>query len=205
MDVIPTDNYGPLNRYHSGRNARYNPGGEGSDYNLDGTLKSELDEESVEHDDLIHIEPVDPPDIHELQLEPNNGLRRSRRGKYPPFVPHACPKPYGKCPITWKNIQVPFFLEADNRCYEAESIRNLQPVAGMYVSPMTRHVFTENDLTNLTILKNAHREVPRRETLRRLRSRPRSRSRSRSREREVIQPSRSRGGKKCRTKKCRTK
>lgn len=207
---VPSDMYGPLNRYSAARGIG-NPGMFGSLYNADGTLRTESDIDTDEDEPVTHGPFAPPVEPHVIVMEPSNGLRRSRRGK-PSFVPDTCK---GICPITLRTIKVPFFLEADQRCYEADSIRNLQPVNGVYISPMTRKVFTEADLAKLTILKNAYRDIevqPRRSRSRDrqprevLPRRRRSRSRSRDRQPTEVSTRRSsrlvgRGGKKHKSKK----
>lgn len=157
--IHPEDEYGPLNVPSRLRDPEYNPGGVRSFYDIYGVYTHN---ENMNHvlnpDGTVYNSADEIEQAREVipEIPIYSGPRRGRSSGIHPFEPsHGT----GRCPISLKQIVVPFFLEADGFLYEADMIRLLRPNSeGIYTSPLSRRPFTADDLRRRNILVNAYAE-----------------------------------------------
>ena len=154
---IPNDGHGPLNEYNAGRTNQYNPGGIYSNYNHDGTERTE----EQRHDPALLNQQQEVDDafyaaVEEDRLENAAAVvlpdRRSARveGLPPGFESDiGC---VGRMDsIFFKKIGTGFLLECDGRCYDVNTVINIRPSNSndehgvVRRSPFTRVPFTERD------------------------------------------------------------
>ena len=131
MDV-PSDRYGPLNRFAGPRNNYYNPGGIYSNYDINGNLIPDDEEPTARQSKRI-----------QGLSAPNISL-------------NEC---YGKtCPITQSKITGYGIKLSDGHCYNANSIKewyNNNP-NGKTMSPF-RKPYTDEDIEKITSLNQSLR------------------------------------------------
>ena len=128
-DDIPTDRYGPLNRYSGNRNSNYNPGGQLSAYNRDGTPKTdiEMEDNSDALNDaryaLINAMPLEDDQIAaiEAHVAVEQPLRRSLRAQGIPADNNDCTDQI--CLITHTRLALGDGIRlSDGRCYDVRAI-----------------------------------------------------------------------------------
>lgn len=151
---IPSDAYGPLNVYSSGRNAQYNPGGRYSQFTSTGEpIREEYDPSSGDEDPMWAQLGIPPPSHYLASRQPaapvSQGLRKSSRlAGVEVFNPDTiCNGQQDNISFTRINSNG-MKLDADGRCYNIKTLLDMYD-RGNLTSPFTRQPFTERDVRRI--------------------------------------------------------